>query len=1312
MAITAGSGGRVVDQYEIEYVGVYKEDLQSFKDVDKRFKSIQNSIHTQNLAYSKQAEKLKQLAGPQAAGAYVKAVAELEVQYRDLNKMLDKHREASTKNNNFVVKGINDRLRKIDETKLAINNLFDTEIRKSKEAALASQKFTDESYEFAKLKNAQLTKSHDEEISKRNRILAEKIRERQKLRELEWQQARESNKKITQQVDIEAKRQSAELKAQILKRYSDQEQNAKKLEKLRAQADSVELRDKRAQLSKLRRLEESYTNRTGIKTTIGDRSSLSEIKQQEAKYKQASSQLLAAQKEAERQYARSTSAVFSDKYGTTFGHKFFTTAQYSIAAVGLFAIADAAGEAIRSVLEFDKATRTMSAVLDLSLPKARALGEELIGLGTAYGGQLDQINNIALSLGRAGIASKDLVDATEVVIRMAYLTGDSFEVASDAMISYQQVFGNTYSIEQLGDKLAYVANVSRLSTQDIGTFSNYALSAATAAGLTVDAVGAMAAAFSNAGVNASTIGTQIRRFTTLLSDNTTSVTSFFDQIGVVQGVLLEDLQASADGSVEGIARSNAAIEGFAKKLASLTDEEFTSVTAGMDLLARNSLSLLRQQSSSFSEFINTSMTGVEGQLQSTDTIIQSFVVSWEKSINQMKAVAIDLGTPIGESAKSFFGGFAQQIKDSYEYLTASSAERDKIIKRQVKEYELQQAIAELNKLDPTNSKELINIKTRIRLLQDELHSEVKVTKEKQAQNQLDKLKNDNIFYTTQLNKLLYIDEKDRSAAQKARIIVLQEEVKLVRKSIADQTKRIEQQKELETTKERIVKLSEVDLDLIGKSVRLKAASTNSAQAQLETQREYTKIITDGFKQQALGLSAELNAGTQRTKSIKSAINNLSDYQSVQQTIYELELLRIGANSKEEKTISAIQRILQEKVVPAYQNLEQSTQAVKAQTEERVKKQIEAFDVTSKTAALEQQVADGEIQKIDSLYVEQQLLQDKLDKLKTVEASETREAEIKKTTLELAQVALDIDRERAKLDEKKQKQYLAFEKYAADIRKVEKSLEYQTELDKLREQYSQSREARLRKYKEDLNSGAITLTQYVKLRELELSLLEKTTQATTWQYQTAKAGLAELESGMRSFFDMNSEDWLDFGNLAQNILETIYQKMLDLLIIQPIIDSLSKSLNNIGTTSSSSGGSDSSWVGAVGNIISGLFMSANGSAWGNGVQKFATGGAFTNSVVSSPTLFGMAGGTGMMGEAGPEAIMPLKRIDGSLGVQSVPSNVVINVINESGEPVDLEKVSEEMQTNDRDEYTKVLTFVMKGLRENRGLRSAIKTAASR
>lgn len=73
---------------------------------------------------------------------------------------------------------------------------------------------------------------------------------------------------------------------------------------------------------------------------------------------------------------------------------------------------------------------------------------------------------------------------------------------------------------------------------------------------------------------------------------------------------------------------------------------------------------------------------------------------------------------------------------------------------------------------------------------------------------------------------------------------------------------------------------------------------------------------------------------------------------------------------------------------------------------------------------------------------------------------------------------------------------------------------------------------------------------------------------------------------------------------------------------------------------------------------GFSFQANGGAWANGVQFFASGG-----VVNRPTLFGHAGGLGVMGEAGPEAILPLRRgRNGKLGVQfdgSGGQNITIN-----------------------------------------------------
>ena len=87
--------------------------------------------------------------------------------------------------------------------------------------------------------------------------------------------------------------------------------------------------------------------------------------------------------------------------------------------------------------------------------------------------------------------------------------------------------------------------------------------------------------------------------------------------------------------------------------------------------------------------------------------------------------------------------------------------------------------------------------------------------------------------------------------------------------------------------------------------------------------------------------------------------------------------------------------------------------------------------------------------------------------------------------------------------------------------------------------------------------------------------------------------------------------------------------------------------------------------AMGSAISGamgnLFASAKGNAFSDGrVMPFAKGG-----VVSSPMLFPLRGGTGLAGEAGAEAILPLRRgADGRLGVAAeggaAPMQITFNV----------------------------------------------------
>ncbi len=72
------------------------------------------------------------------------------------------------------------------------------------------------------------------------------------------------------------------------------------------------------------------------------------------------------------------------------------------------------------------------------------------------------------------------------------------------------------------------------------------------------------------------------------------------------------------------------------------------------------------------------------------------------------------------------------------------------------------------------------------------------------------------------------------------------------------------------------------------------------------------------------------------------------------------------------------------------------------------------------------------------------------------------------------------------------------------------------------------------------------------------------------------------------------------------------------------------------------------LGSLGSFLGGAVANAKG-----GVYSSQSLSAYSNQIVDRPTYFAFAKGAGLMGEAGPEAIMPLTRAaDGSLGVRMV------------------------------------------------------------
>ncbi|HFU3472786.1 TPA: phage tail tape measure protein [Escherichia coli] len=139
-------------------------------------------------------------------------------------------------------------------------------------------------------------------------------------------------------------------------------------------------------------------------------------------------------------------------------------------------------------------------------------------------------------------------------------------------------------------------------------------------------------------------------------------------------------------------------------------------------------------------------------------------------------------------------------------------------------------------------------------------------------------------------------------------------------------------------------------------------------------------------------------------------------------------------------------------------------------------------------------------------------------------------------------------------------------------------------------------------------------------------------ATDYASQAADAVVSTMDGLVSNISDALAGNVVDWRNWGSSVLREVSKILMNAAIVNGL-----KSLSGAG-----------GWLGTVGGWISGAVANAKG-----GVYTSANLSAYSNTIVDTPTYFAFAKGAGLMGEAGPEAIMPLTRAaDGSLGVRAI------------------------------------------------------------
>lgn len=147
--------------------------------------------------------------------------------------------------------------------------------------------------------------------------------------------------------------------------------------------------------------------------------------------------------------------------------------------------------------------------------------------------------------------------------------------------------------------------------------------------------------------------------------------------------------------------------------------------------------------------------------------------------------------------------------------------------------------------------------------------------------------------------------------------------------------------------------------------------------------------------------------------------------------------------------------------------------------------------------------------------------------------------------------------------------------------------------------------------------------------------------------------------------IGTQDWKEAtSNLFSSLTQSIINNLIDMAAQALLTSTIMQTITGVaGGLMGGIGGAASGAAGAAGSASTGAMGMS--TSWSSYVDFNAKGGvysspslsAYSGQIVSSPTMFAFAKGAGIMGEAGPEAIMPLTRAaDGSLGVRAVTASL--------------------------------------------------------
>jgi len=326
----------------------------------------------------------------------------------------------------------------------------------------------------------------------------------------------------------------------------------------------------------------------------------------------------------------------------------------AVAAAGAAAITAWAVKGVKDAIDYDAALRKVSTVADLTTISMSDLSAGLIRVSNSTGVAATELANLQYTAIASGIKTADSVGFIETAVKTATAAFTDSETVIDSLTAVLNAYGmEATKAERIAGQMLITNNLGKTSFEELNSSLGRVLPTAARLSVGTDELFASVAALTANSIETPKAMKGIQKILETVQNPTDRVASAARQLGIEfsasalrsKGLagFLQEIQDKTGGSEEAIMALFGSVESL-NVITTLTGrgaDEFTGALAEMQNGAA-------QLNSAF------------------ETISENPAKRWERIINKIKNVGIDLGTkllPVVEKITKKIEDFAESIQD-------------------------------------------------------------------------------------------------------------------------------------------------------------------------------------------------------------------------------------------------------------------------------------------------------------------------------------------------------------------------------------------------------------------------------------------------------------------------------------------------------------------------------------------------------------------------------------------------------------------------------------------------------------------------